>query len=483
MVKILLPVLSPELAPLVDTVKRFYSRFPYPNYPLFAKPAWQDGYLTHSQFARCLAQDLSLGVARATSERSPWAIYGKALPFHREVLIAGSGEILPFVMRRWERRDHRVVAIDLSARSLRRARFRLLLSSLKPSEFVNQDLDHYLETSLAMATLDHVEAYGVLHHMANPSKTLKRLFRTLKPGGTLRLMVYNSISRQWIFHLQRLFADLGVDVFAPEDVKRAIELLKSLVEKMPELGHKMRGMMPNIFHNPVRFADTFLHVREARLSPGSWQESASAAGFQSMGLFDRYGELDDLPNPLWHTPDLKQIGIRAQSGKFDNNLELFLIKPKGVIPGGGGQSLSIPGSLLCKRPPRIWFQFHETKCISHLERRLIWHAHLKWLYQSRLSHDRALTGLAPSAVKRLARLGALFPGQCQVLGLKVIADQPFSEDVESDNLPASSTSLRIDASQQLTKILHDKNLFSKRRLGISEARLKRLADCLAGQGS
>ena len=39
-------------------------------------------------------------------------------------------------------------------------------------------------------SFDFVYCWGVLHHTQNPSKTLKELWRVLKPGGTLAIWVY-----------------------------------------------------------------------------------------------------------------------------------------------------------------------------------------------------------------------------------------------------------------------------------------------------
>src|SRR5206468_3870392 len=102
---------------------------PYPRYPLLAKPRWQDGHLAATAFAAALAR--AAGV-RPAVDRATGAAGGRE---RIDVLIGGAGEILPYVIRKWEPRRHRVVALDLSATSLRRARWRLFPLT-RPTAFV-----------------------------------------------------------------------------------------------------------------------------------------------------------------------------------------------------------------------------------------------------------------------------------------------------------------------------------------------------------
>src|SRR5690606_12676482 len=94
---------------ILQDVQRLYEVYPYPNYPLLAKPQWEQGYLTCSRFAQRLAG-------------------GRQSP-PRHVLVAGCGEILPYILRKWESPEVQLTCVDLSRRNVARARWRTLFST------------------------------------------------------------------------------------------------------------------------------------------------------------------------------------------------------------------------------------------------------------------------------------------------------------------------------------------------------------------
>ena len=104
-------------ASIVAAVSAFYEAYPYPKYPLLASPRWQDGYLTHSLFARSLVSNL---ICKDSLSGRNIGVQGST-----KVLIGGGGEILPYVVRKWEPSSRHVISVELSSSSIRRARWRL----------------------------------------------------------------------------------------------------------------------------------------------------------------------------------------------------------------------------------------------------------------------------------------------------------------------------------------------------------------------
>ncbi len=96
--------------PLVNAVAALYESFPYPNYSLLAKPLWQDGYLGSSVFIGQLYEDLFLVPAAIKTEPQQ----------EKSILSVGSGEILPYILRKIEPAQHRLFCVDISKRSLLR---------------------------------------------------------------------------------------------------------------------------------------------------------------------------------------------------------------------------------------------------------------------------------------------------------------------------------------------------------------------------
>ena len=407
---------------ITSAVRSLYEAYPYPRYPLLATPRWQDGYLTHSKFASTLVSDLygTSGTALIPSDVKTSAT----------VLIGGGGEILPYVIRKWEPARHKVISVDLSASSLRRARWRCLWDPRR-TKFARADLDQYLQAQTPR-TFSHIDVYGVLHHMPNPSETLQLISSRLVHGGTIRLMVYNGEARTWIHHLQRMFALLGIDRLSSDDIRHAKELLALAVAASPSLADRINQLGANTINNNARFADTFLHPRETRLSVSAWLDAISNADLHIVGLLDRYAELDDLPNPMWKAPSATDLTDRARDGRFENNLELYLTHSTAAQTGAltlaphGGPLWWFP--YLLKAPPRLWFSYNETRNLSLPLQIKLWHAHLNWvLRRSQSDMPDLLAALPTSALQRLVRIGAVLPGQIADLGRRAALGTPIVE--------------------------------------------------------
>jgi len=439
-------------ANIVKAVGALYEAHPYPRYPLFAKPRWQDGYLTHSHFAARLACDLEQhavsGVPAAPGSSST------------DVLIGGGGEILPYIVRKWESNSHRIITVDLSAASLRRARWRCKWYP-RSVQFERADLDQYLR-QCGVNKFSHVDVYGVLHHMANPSQTLKLIGESLEPGGTARLMVYNTAARSWIHELQRVFHLLGVDPASNADIDFASKILTLAASNLPVVAERLSQMGMATLSNRARFADTFLHPREARLSISTWYRAIESADLKIVGLFDRYAELDDLANPLWHPPSVDDLESRLADRRFENNLELFLVRQKDVKSGDGGGSgggiirTQPVGKLwpyMLKAPPSQWFTYRETSNIELSMRLRIWHAHLRWVMHASASGvNSLLASLTGSALQRLVRIGAILPGQISDPGRKVSVASPM---VSSMPVPSTRSSAQIHDAE-LERIIYER---------------------------
>lgn len=53
-------------------------------------------------------------------------------------------------------------------------------------------------------TFDHVYSFGVIHHSPNTEGIVREMFRVLKPGGTVTVMVYNKSSVNYWFEIMFL---------------------------------------------------------------------------------------------------------------------------------------------------------------------------------------------------------------------------------------------------------------------------------------
>lgn len=83
-----------------------------------------------------------------------------------------------------------VTAVDLSDRSLEIARRRAEVFGLPNIRFVQANVEE-LGTVLPERDYDLVYSFGVIHHTPHPDVALGQLVAHLKPGGTLKIMVYH----------------------------------------------------------------------------------------------------------------------------------------------------------------------------------------------------------------------------------------------------------------------------------------------------
>jgi len=434
---------------ITQAVAKMYEMYPYPHYPLLAKPVWQAGHLTSSLFSGRLLFD-NTGI-----EPSIW--HKRQSRKNSLILVVGSGEILPFVIRKWEPKNHLVHCIDLSQKNISRAKFRTALQ--KSIRFTKGDVHKYLENRRTdFSKIDHADAYGVIHHLDSPSQTLQALCNNMDNAGTARFMIYNGEARKWIHHLQSAFKALKLDFSKSQDLALAQKILQLMQDSSKNFADKTQSMKSTLANNS-RFVDTFFHQREVRYSTKQWLQLLADSHFKIFGLFDRYAELDDLSNPLWQPPTIQSLCAKAEKKAFNNNLELFLTTTfaqketnHSVHP-----QYTIPLSARLYMAPAYWFEYEETHEIGLKQRNLLWQKHLHTVFNR--GHSKIDESFLPLAsLQRLARLGAILP--CQVddaLKAKLLA--PMSREALEPK--ASTTDLTIQGRQKIEsfiKVYLDDNL-------------------------
>ena len=172
-----------------NPVQTHYQSYPYPRYPLIAS------------VRRCDTYALNL--------HAIWARFNGIMPppEAQKILIAGCGTFAPYP---WAvaNPDVPITALDLSERSLRRARWHCLLHGRRNVDFRCGDL---ADDAALDGTFGLIDSFGVLHHMEDPLAGLKALERRLVPGGILRIMLYSRYARREEESIRRAFRMLGID--------------------------------------------------------------------------------------------------------------------------------------------------------------------------------------------------------------------------------------------------------------------------------
>lgn len=433
-----------------SAVQDMYEAFPYPDYSLFVPLRWQEAYASGSLFAQRLVQ-----------QKVGKTLLGKD---QQRILIAGCGDVQAAIIGRWEPRSHRIQGVDLSRPSLQKARLRAWLM-LRPMQFRQLNLED--PNAVLEAPYAHIDAYGMLHHLANPSQGLATLGQALTPGGTMRIMVYNSRARQWMFQIARVFALLGLKAYDRTDLKQSVQLLKTMQRNLPALQERLEAMK-GIIQEPARLVDAFFHEREARIGLKDWLKAIKNAGLTPLGLLDRYAELDDLPNPLLSMPTEEHLQARIDDLRFENNLELYLYKD--ARQNSEPLSYAAPLNLRRRFPPLGWQRYEETRKLRFGQLWQLWQAFLTRNFQGQSSFlDSWALRLDPMAMQRLSRLGALFPDQFRSRDLQKLLMTPMQSRMEAPSFPAARPLSEIPELQKhLEAILVRKKLPLSRMQWIGE---------------
>lgn len=375
-------------------VKLQYECFPYPDYPLLARPRWQEGIAAGSAFCQALANR-----TRAITGPQPAA--------SGSTLIVGCGDMQPFVLRQIEGSEQKLDCVDLSGQSIRKAKWRMAFLQLTRAKLPNHNTEFFVDSietffeKYPRRKYDHIEAYGVLHHLASPSEVIATLASHLNSQGTMRVMVYNRQARKWIRHLKRVFELLQLDPQKPADRKQGRELLQEISRNFPNIAAKLMQMGPSLLAHDGRFVDAFFHGREINYSYQDWIQLFLKHDLKPLGLLDRYAELDHLKNPLWEIPDPKTLSNCLDEGMFDNNFEIYLQK-------NGAIACNPSRRHYFTAPPLFWFQFQETKNLSFFRRWQIWMNFQAMLNQHQIP-THSLDKIPLQALQRLARIGAILP--------------------------------------------------------------------------
>jgi ubiquinone/menaquinone biosynthesis C-methylase UbiE len=184
------------------------------------------------------------------------------------ILVAGggTGDASIFLAEQLKNTDAEIVHLDLSEASLAIARERARIRGLANIVWVSDSLLNL--PSLNLGLFDYINCCGVLHHLADPDAGFRALLSVLKGSGAMGIMVYGSIGRTGVYHMQKLMQLVNRD--AP-DMQTKISNTSELLGVLPASNWFKRAeqLYPDHIHQgPSGIYDLLLHSQDRAYSVG-----------------------------------------------------------------------------------------------------------------------------------------------------------------------------------------------------------------------
>lgn len=150
-------------------------------------------YTQQQKFSRAYFEEIEAFRYRIEPEIFSFAQFTR---YHgKQVLEVGVGAGTDFLQ--WVRAGARAHGVDLTHEAIANITHRLALYGLQAEDLRVADAE---QLPHADNSFDLVYSWGVIHHSPDPIKCLDEIIRVTKPGGTIKLMMYN---RHSLFALYR----------------------------------------------------------------------------------------------------------------------------------------------------------------------------------------------------------------------------------------------------------------------------------------
>lgn len=212
-------------------------------------------------------------------------LFRGALPEGRpfRVLVAGGGTGDALIMLAQHLADEKVDAdihyLDLSSASRAIAEKRAAIRKLNNITFHSGSLLDAADYGV----FDYIDCCGVLHHLPEPQEGFKALKAALAPEGGMGVMVYGTLGRTGVYHMQ----DMLRMIAGNDDTGDRIDVARSLLSKLPETNWLKRN--PQIQdHNEsdAGLFDLFLHAQDRAYTVPELVDEVSGAGLKVVSFID-----------------------------------------------------------------------------------------------------------------------------------------------------------------------------------------------------
>ena len=262
--------------------------------------------------------------------------------------------------------DAQVIGSDISRRELTASREiaqQVDARNLELREESINEIDYSEE-------FDHIICTGVLHHQADPGRTLAQLARALKPTGVMELMVYNRYHRTASSACQKAVRLLGGDDL---DYAGQLSLARSLLGLAPDES-EMARLRDRIAGLPdVAVGDALIYPIEYSYTVRTLSEMAAGCGLRLampiLNQFDQMWGTYDWELPV-DEPNLKRRYLALSDEdrwqvtnllRLERSPMLWFYLQRDDNPRKIGDQRSVAGDFLA-----TVFRRHDTKLRSYV---------------------------------------------------------------------------------------------------------------------
>ena len=181
-------------------------------------------------------------------------------PFHALVAGGGTGDAAIMLAQHLANRGEagKVTYLDLSAASRKIAEARAKARGLKNITFLTGSLLDLPKMDLPL--FDYIDCCGVLHHLEEPEAGLAALNECLADDGGMGLLLYATLGRTGVYHVQNALKSLT----AGDSVSNQIKYAKSLLNDLPPSNwlNKNAAVGDHKLGEDAALYDLLLHPRD-----------------------------------------------------------------------------------------------------------------------------------------------------------------------------------------------------------------------------
>ncbi len=242
------------------------------------------------------------------------------------VLVAGCGTGHHAMLAHCDYLNAQIMAVDLSRTSLAYAMMKAEAYGAENITFRHADLMKLPELG---QQYDVIESAGVLHHMEHPEKGLQALTDCLKPGGWMKLALYNYDRRTVVHDSWKVIQEQSFSN-SEEDIIR----FRHEVMTQPEHRELLNRLaVSNDFFNTYECRDYLFHVQEHQYTLDQLRKMLNHCGLQFMGMLlhepQRYHEFAGTDHEITNFRSMKQweVAQRARPDLFPQMHTFWCRKP------------------------------------------------------------------------------------------------------------------------------------------------------------